>query len=182
MLLMNICRSIPRFYHHAMFSALDKCTHVSAHYGPTNKKLRCFLPLFVPADDTCWLRVNHEKRYLSAGKCLIFDDSFYHEAANESQTEPRIVLILDVWHPDLQDEEVKILEFINKAQITAAKRLVKELEDRDESQRLDNGTEPNDHNFLSTIQKGKRDGIDEEDASKIWGDYARRHQLSSESS
>jgi aspartyl/asparaginyl beta-hydroxylase (cupin superfamily) len=35
----------------------------------------------------------------------VFDDSFYHEAHNKSD-KPRIVLIIDVWHPDFTDEEV----------------------------------------------------------------------------
>lgn len=81
-------------------------THICEHYGPTNKKLRVFLPLIVPDSSLCWIRVNHEKRFLEEGKCLIFDDSFLHDAANECSESPRIVLILDIWHPDLSEEEV----------------------------------------------------------------------------
>lgn len=42
---------------------------------------------------------------LQEGKCVIFDDSFLHEAANLSD-KPRVVLIVDVWHPDLTSVEV----------------------------------------------------------------------------
>ncbi len=163
--------SIPRFYQHAFFSALDKSTHVTAHYGPTNKKLRVFLPLFVP-EDSCWIRVNHETRYLQEGKVMIFDDSFYHEAGNDSDSQPRIVLILDVWHPDLTDAEVKILEFINKGQISAAKRLTKlvaeEAQNQEQNEKIDN--------FLTTITTNKKAGITEEDAVRIWGQYMSLQQ------
>jgi len=88
-------------YHHAMFSALAPCTHVTKHCGPTNKKLRCHLPLVVPPGDTCRIRVGDETRTVQEGRCLVFDDSWEHEAWNDGDG-TRVVLILDVWHPDLQ--------------------------------------------------------------------------------
>jgi aspartate beta-hydroxylase len=116
--------AVPRHYHHALFSSLAADTHVKPHCGPTNKKLRCHLPIFVPpappsasscsgsgtqtaegAPDSAWLRVGGEFRILEEGRCVVFDDSFEHEAANPS-LQPRAVLIIDVWHPDLSDEEV----------------------------------------------------------------------------
>lgn len=104
-------RSIPRQYCHSLFSALAPDTTVRPHHGPTNKKLRCHLPLVVPAGGACTLTVGGECRTLEEGKCVIFDDSFLHEASNSSlggdeRGEPRVVLIVDVWHPDLTDTEV----------------------------------------------------------------------------
>ncbi len=46
-------------------------------------------------------------------KCLVFDDSFEHEAWNLSQ-ETRAVLIIDFWHPDLTASETWALEQIMK--------------------------------------------------------------------
>ena len=40
---------IPRAYGHAFFSAMAPGTHITPHHGPTNKKLRCHLPLVVPS-------------------------------------------------------------------------------------------------------------------------------------
>lgn len=82
-----------------------------SHHGPTNKKLRCHLPLFVPRDDNtgescAWIRVGDEKVYFEEGQCIIFDDSYEHEAGNDHHTKSRIVLIFDVWHPDLSSTEV----------------------------------------------------------------------------
>ena len=65
----------------------------------------------------CSLTVANEERALQAGKCVIFDDSFLHEAVNragsyeasDSSSGPRVVLIIDVWHPDLSAEEVVVL-------------------------------------------------------------------------
>lgn len=88
------------------FSVLGPHTHVTAHAGPTNLRIRCHLPLVVP--DGCTLRVGSTTRRWQEGKCLVFDDSFVHEADNPSGSE-RIVLIVDVWHPDLTRAERALL-------------------------------------------------------------------------
>ena len=110
-------------YHHAFFSALAPGTHITKHHGPTNKKLRCHLPLVVP-EGKCRLRAGDEVRTLEEGKCVIFDDSFEHEAWNDDPEAPRIVLILDIWHPDLQKKEVKFLDYLQQAALKAEKKMV----------------------------------------------------------
>jgi len=47
------------------------------------------------------MRVGDETRTVQEGKCVVFDDSWEHEAWNDGDG-TRVVLILDVWHPDLQ--------------------------------------------------------------------------------
>ncbi len=47
--------------------------------------------------------------HLTEGKCILFDDSFLHEANNASD-KPRVVLIIDIWHPDLFDAEVSAFD------------------------------------------------------------------------
>ena len=42
---------------------------------------------------------------------MIIDDSFEHEVWHEG-TESRMVLIIDLWHPDLQEEEKKSLSIL----------------------------------------------------------------------
>jgi aspartyl/asparaginyl beta-hydroxylase (cupin superfamily) len=54
------------------------------------------------------LRAGGEARRWQEGRCIVFDDHFEHEAWNFA-TGPRIVLIVDMWHPDLSDEEVAVL-------------------------------------------------------------------------
>ena len=54
------------------------------------------------------MRVGESLHVLREGEAFAFDDSFEHEAWNLSHGD-RLVLIIDVWHPDLTDEEVKVL-------------------------------------------------------------------------
>jgi len=49
----------------------------------------------------------------------VFDDSHEHEAGNDDTQMPRAVLIVDFWHPDLTDAEVKFMGFLNKGQLNA---------------------------------------------------------------
>ena len=88
------------------FSVLRPGAHVKPHSGPTNTRIRCHLGLITPK--RAWLRVGRERRGWKAGKCLMFDDSFEHESKNPSH-EPRVVLIVDVWHPDLSRREREAL-------------------------------------------------------------------------
>lgn len=62
------------------------------------------------------MRVGDEIRYPEAGKCIIFDDSFNHEAWHEGD-QTRLILILDFWHPDLTDDEVKFFTVLQKAKL-----------------------------------------------------------------
>ncbi|KAF4322824.1 hypothetical protein BBO99_00003821 [Phytophthora kernoviae] len=111
-----IIESIDDHYDHAFFSALAPRTHVKKHHGPTNKKLRCHLPLVVPGGK-CRLRAGDQIVHVQEGKCFVFDDSFEHEAWNDDDARSRIVLIIDVWHPDLSEQERKFLSFLRNAQL-----------------------------------------------------------------
>ena len=84
------------------FSRLVGGTHLSAHCGPSNFRLRCHLGLIVPPGVR--IRVGDEIREWRAGECLIFDDSFEHEVWHEG-ADDRVVLICDMWHPDLDLHE-----------------------------------------------------------------------------
>jgi aspartate beta-hydroxylase len=87
-------------------------THIAAHRGPTNLRVRCHLGISVPSGD-CALRVGDETRQWVEGKCLVFDDSIDHEAWNHS-TGDRVVLIIDLWHPGLAEVEVALLEGLHR--------------------------------------------------------------------
>ena len=89
------------------FSRMRPGTHIKPHRGPTNLRVRCHLGLVVPEGD-CALRVSNETRRWKAGTCLTFEDFFEHEAWNRSVGE-RIVLVVDLWHPDLSATEVRLL-------------------------------------------------------------------------
>ena len=85
-----------------MFSLLKPGTRIPAHTGTHNTRLICHLPLIVPPD--CGFRVGNETRAWEVGKLIIFDDTIEHEAWNDS-AEERVVLIFDVWRPELSAQE-----------------------------------------------------------------------------
>jgi aspartate beta-hydroxylase len=96
---------LPKIPGHApemLFSILKPGTHIPPHYGLGNYKLAVHLPLIVPND--CTIRVGNEQRTWSEGQCLIFDDSFEHEAWNRSAS-VRAVLILEIWNPQVSEVE-----------------------------------------------------------------------------
>lgn len=62
-------------------------------------KLRCHFPLFV--SDAGFLRVADEPRPWEEGKMIIFDDSFEHSAINLCSKKERVILLIDIWHPNL---------------------------------------------------------------------------------
>lgn len=84
------------------FSVMHPGTHVWPHCGPTNCRLRAHLGLQVPPNTI--IRVADKKRSWEEGELLIFDDSFEHEVWHNG-TSLRLVLIIDVWHPDLSQQE-----------------------------------------------------------------------------
>ena len=91
----------------ALFSILQPDTRIPPHFGMSNTQLTVHLPLVVPA--ACSLTVNGERRPTEAGKCLLFDDSYSHEAENQSR-EVRVVLIFEIAHPELSEPELRAVE------------------------------------------------------------------------
>lgn len=96
-----------------MFSVLEPGTHIPPHHGTVNGRLIVHLPLIVP-ENCGGLRVAGQTRTWKPGKCLIFDDTYEHEAWNESD-ETRVVLIYDIWHPDLSELEREAFSRFNQS-------------------------------------------------------------------
>jgi aspartyl/asparaginyl beta-hydroxylase (cupin superfamily) len=86
----------------AMFSLLKPKTRIPPHNGVTNSRLVTHLPLIIP--EGCRFRVGSDTRLWVPGKAWVFDDTIEHEAWNDSER-LRVVLIFDVWHPDLTPSE-----------------------------------------------------------------------------
>lgn len=85
-----------------MYSMLKAHARIPAHTGMLNTRLICHLPLVVPPN--CGFRVGNEVREWEVGKLLIFDDTIEHEAWNDSDQD-RVVLIFDVWRPEVTRDE-----------------------------------------------------------------------------
>jgi hypothetical protein len=96
----------------ALWSLLKPGTHIQPHHGLLNTRLICHIPLIVPGD--CALRVGNETREWREGEALIFDDSFEHEAWNRSDS-TRVVLLFEIWRPEISVEERAALTAIFEA-------------------------------------------------------------------
>lgn len=101
----------------ALYSVLEADTHIAPHFGLLNTRLICHIPLVIPGD--CALRVGSETRPWKNGEALIFDDSFEHEAWNRSNSR-RVILLFEIWRPEISKTErsalTTIFEAINEYQ------------------------------------------------------------------
>lgn len=98
-----------------LFSLLKAGAHIPPHTGMLNTRLICHLPLIIP--NNCGLRVGNKTVEWKPGQLIIFDDSINHEAWNHSNQD-RLVLIFDIWRPELSERErelvSKLLEISNQ--------------------------------------------------------------------
>jgi|ERR1051325_10522752 beta-hydroxylase len=79
----------------AMFSILTPGTRLTPHRGPFKGVLRYHLGLLIPSgDERCAIRVGGELKTWREGESLVFDDTYEHEAWNETGA-PRVVLFVD---------------------------------------------------------------------------------------
>lgn len=86
----------------ALFSRLGPKTVLKAHTGwdrLANVVLRCHLGLVVPSKGQSGVWVNGKNQMQQVGKWIVFDDSLLHTGFNMSESEDRIVLIVDVERP-----------------------------------------------------------------------------------
>lgn len=89
-----------------LFSLLKPGAHIPPHNGLVNTRLVCHLPLVVPGRSR--FRVGNETREWVEGRAWLFDDTMEHEAWNDSDR-TRVILLFDVWRPELSDEERKLV-------------------------------------------------------------------------
>lgn len=100
-----LCK-IPAHAPTAFFSVLAPRTTIPPHTGVTNARMIVHLPLVVPPG--CMYRVGAERRPWKEGRAWVFDDTFEHEAINDSDA-PRVVLIFDVWNCYLSAPERELV-------------------------------------------------------------------------
>jgi aspartyl/asparaginyl beta-hydroxylase (cupin superfamily) len=91
------------------FSVLKPGAYIPPHTGVINTRLVVHLPLIIPAN--CGIRVGDETRGWKEGECIVFDDTFEHEAWNRSD-QTRAVLIFDIWNPYLSDTEKQAMRTV----------------------------------------------------------------------
>jgi aspartate beta-hydroxylase len=84
------------------FSVLEPGSRIPPHIGLTNARAIAHFPLIVP--ENCGFQVGGEARAWVPGEAMIFDDMTVHQAWNDSD-QIRVVLIADLWRPELSSAE-----------------------------------------------------------------------------
>lgn len=83
----------------AFFSILTPGKHIPEHRGLYKGFIRYHLGVKIPDPHTqCGIKVDGEIRHWREGESLIFDDTYQHEAWNNSD-EIRVVLFMDILRP-----------------------------------------------------------------------------------
>jgi len=82
----------------AFFSILSAGKRIPPHRGPYRGVMRYHLPLLVPEDGHCGIRVDDQTATFEEGVVLMFDDTYEHEVWNDTSG-TRVVLFLDITRP-----------------------------------------------------------------------------------
>lgn len=95
------------------FASLQTDSKIKPHSDFTNFVLTSHLGLDIPysGQNKCRLRIGDTTREWINGQIMVFDTSILHDAVNESD-QTRYILMMRVWHPDLEPVERDALQFI----------------------------------------------------------------------
>jgi beta-hydroxylase len=93
----------------AMFASLPPGATLVRHRDPYAGSLRYHVGLVTPNDTRCFINVDGEHYYWKDGEAVIFDETYIHYAANETDHQ-RIVLFCDVERP----LHTKLLQLLNR--------------------------------------------------------------------
>ena len=86
-------------YFRLQLSILSRDSSIVPHFGITNQRLRVHLPIIVPEGDL-FIFSHNLKSTWRLGQPLILNDAYIHGVMNNTSGD-RLVLILDLPHPDL---------------------------------------------------------------------------------
>lgn len=103
---------IPNRAPNALWSRLLPGTHIAPHYGTLNTRLICHIPIKMAPG--CSLRVGNDRREWQDGTAFVFDDSIEHEAIN-SGPETRVILLFEIWRPEIPMEDREAIARIFQA-------------------------------------------------------------------
>lgn len=100
----------------AFFSVLEPRARIAPHRGPYKGLLRYHLGLKIPREATaCGIRVGDRTEHWQPGQSLVFDDTFEHEAWNDTN-EQRVILFVDFERP-----LPRALELLNRTMISVVR-------------------------------------------------------------
>jgi beta-hydroxylase len=82
----------------AMFAVLPPGSKLGKHRDPFAGSLRYHLGLSTPNSPKCWINVDGERYYWKDGEAVMFDETYIHHAANETD-QTRLILFCDIDRP-----------------------------------------------------------------------------------
>ncbi|MCL1124794.1 aspartyl/asparaginyl beta-hydroxylase domain-containing protein [Shewanella surugensis] len=82
----------------AMFARLKAGSRLGLHRDPYAGSLRYHLGLITPNDDKCYINVDGEPYHWRDGEDVLFDETYLHEAINNTNCD-RIILLCDIERP-----------------------------------------------------------------------------------
>lgn len=94
---MELLDKVPSM-HIALFACLNPGKKINNHHDPFSYTLRYSLGLSTPNSDGSGLMVNGEDYKWKDGESVIFDETYFHNAYNNTET-PRIILMTDIDRP-----------------------------------------------------------------------------------
>eukprot|EP00656_Telonema_subtile_P034286 TRINITY_DN38390_c0_g1_i2.p1 TRINITY_DN38390_c0_g1~~TRINITY_DN38390_c0_g1_i2.p1 ORF type:complete len:353 (+),score=50.15 TRINITY_DN38390_c0_g1_i2:188-1246(+) len=110
----SVIKALPVTYNYGFvfFSRLKPGTHIKPHTGSTNLRIRLHLGIQIPHEENyvAKIRAGTEFEAWKQDDVLVFDDAFEHEVVYQGKTE-RAILIVDIWHPDVTEEERTLLSY-----------------------------------------------------------------------
>lgn len=129
----DLMRDVPFAY--TFFSSLDHNSEIDPHYGPCNIRVRLHLGIDIPNNEEdnskdfvkvgneviegvvdyskntrskCRFDIGEYSYNWKNGRSFVFDDTYIHSVCNISG-KTRVILLVDLWHPELQPLERKAI-------------------------------------------------------------------------
>ncbi len=118
--LWGLLRNLPSLldnclFGNAMISKIQPGTIIEPHCGPTNIRHRLQYTLMTSQTSTSsFLQIGKDTKipWGNPGNYFVFDDSYIHSIRYDDPTQDRMVIIVDLWHPDLSHAERALLRFL----------------------------------------------------------------------
>jgi beta-hydroxylase len=103
----------------AMFAELPPAGVLNPHRDPYAGSIRYHLGLVTPNNDGCYIKVDGQDYSWRDGECVMFDETYIHEAHNTTDVD-RIILFCDIERPMRYKWAQSVNHFLGSTLITAA--------------------------------------------------------------
>lgn len=106
----ELIQKISLFYGWCFISILEPGAHIPRHNGRYNHKLTCHIG--IDGLENCEFIIDNNKLKWKENDFFVFNDFSYHEVKHNGNKK-RVVLIFDLFHPELNLNEIECLKILN---------------------------------------------------------------------